>query len=214
MPDSHAGFWRAITTARRSRSATTSGRPAHRKRTTRLVREKLADGDRLFALLGELRPVGAHAFFVVEPAPRMGDRQRHRGQALGGRVDHDHGVFSQGSPVALSRSRPTGRRPSRLGGTQQAPPSSCRRKKFSANASRTASNPRSHTPRYGCVAMPPWAESLSGYADAPDSGVTQPLAHPRFLDMRRQPNVAGRIVASVAPLSRRFCVIGRFCLNE
>jgi hypothetical protein len=34
-----------------------------------------------------------HPFFVVEPSAGVGDRQRHRGQALGGRVDDHHGVL-------------------------------------------------------------------------------------------------------------------------
>ena len=58
-----------------------------------LVCQELADGDSLFALLRELRPVRAHPFLVVEPAAGVGDRQRHRGQPLGGRVDDDHGVL-------------------------------------------------------------------------------------------------------------------------
>ena len=58
-----------------------------------LVCQELADGDALFALLRELRPVRAHAFFVVEPAARVGDGERHRGQALGGRVDDHHRVL-------------------------------------------------------------------------------------------------------------------------
>ena len=35
----------------------------------------------------------AHAFLVVEPPARVRDGQRHRGQALGGRVDDHHGVL-------------------------------------------------------------------------------------------------------------------------
>ena len=58
-----------------------------------LMREQLPDGDALFALLRELRPVRADPFVVVEPAPRVGDSKRHRGQALGGRVDDHHGVL-------------------------------------------------------------------------------------------------------------------------
>ena len=46
--------------------------------------------------LGKLRPIGAHAFLVVEPAAGMRERQRHRCQALGGRVHHDHGVLFPG----------------------------------------------------------------------------------------------------------------------
>jgi hypothetical protein len=59
----------------------------------RLVREELADGDRVLALLRELRPVAAHTFLVVEPATRVGDGEGHRGQALRGRVDDDHRVL-------------------------------------------------------------------------------------------------------------------------
>ena len=55
--------------------------------------QELAHGDSFFALLRELRPVLAHPLFVVEPAPRVGDGERHGGQALGGRVDEDHGVL-------------------------------------------------------------------------------------------------------------------------
>ncbi len=58
-----------------------------------LVCEELADGDSLFALLRELRPVRAHPLFVVEPAAGVGDGQRHRGQALGRRVDDHHRVL-------------------------------------------------------------------------------------------------------------------------
>ena len=62
----------------------------------RLVSQELADGDGLFSLLGKLRPVAADALLVVEPAPGMGDRQGHRGQALGSRVDQDHRVLLPG----------------------------------------------------------------------------------------------------------------------
>ena len=55
--------------------------------------EQLADGDLLFALLRELRPVRGHPLFVIEPAARVGEGERHRGQALGGRVDDHHGVL-------------------------------------------------------------------------------------------------------------------------
>ena len=46
----------------------------------RLVAEQLAHRDLVLARLGELRPVGRHALVVVEPAARMGERQRHRRQ--------------------------------------------------------------------------------------------------------------------------------------
>ena len=95
-----------------------------------------------FPVLGKLRPVSADALLVVEPASRMSDGESHRRQALGCRVHQDHGVVFQGSPVDLFRIPPhksTTFRPPWY--TQQAPPSSCRRAKFSANASRTASHP-------------------------------------------------------------------------
>ena len=57
-----------------------------------LVCEKLADGNSLLSLLSELRPVRTHAFLVVEPAARVGDGERHRGQTFGGRVDDHHRV--------------------------------------------------------------------------------------------------------------------------
>src|SRR6185436_10039982 len=60
---------------------------------TCLVCQELAHGDSLFALLRELRPVLAHSFFIVKPAARVSDGKRHGGQALGSRVDDDHGVF-------------------------------------------------------------------------------------------------------------------------
>ena len=82
----------------------------------RLVCQELADGDSLFALLRELRPVRAHPFFVVEPSPRVGDGQRHRGQALGRRVDDHHGVLLPRLAGLLGFGhRPRGRRPSRRG---------------------------------------------------------------------------------------------------
>jgi hypothetical protein len=60
------------------------------------VRQKLADRDSLFAPLRELRPLRAHAFLVVEPAPRVGDGECHGGQPFGGRVDEHHGVLLPG----------------------------------------------------------------------------------------------------------------------
>jgi len=56
------------------------------------VGEQLANGDLLFAVLRELGPVRGDPLFVIEPAPRVGDGQGHRGQALGGRVHEHHGV--------------------------------------------------------------------------------------------------------------------------
>lgn len=55
--------------------------------------QELAHGYGLFSVLGKLRPVLADPFLVVEPPPGMGDGQGHRSQALGGRVDHHHGVL-------------------------------------------------------------------------------------------------------------------------
>ena len=62
----------------------------------RLVGQELADGDSLLAVLRELRPVRADPFFVVEPSARVRDGERHRGQALGGRVDDHHRVLLPG----------------------------------------------------------------------------------------------------------------------
>ena len=56
------------------------------------MREELADGDVVLALLRELRPVPAHPLLVVEPAARVGDGHGHRRQPLGRRVDDDHRV--------------------------------------------------------------------------------------------------------------------------
>src|SRR5262249_37185453 len=60
---------------------------------TGLVCQELADGDALFALLPELRPVRTHPFVVVEPTARVGNGERHSGQALGGRMDDHHRVL-------------------------------------------------------------------------------------------------------------------------
>jgi hypothetical protein len=56
------------------------------------VREQLTDRDPVLTGLRELGPVGADTLVVVQPAARVGERQDHRGEALGRRVDHDHGV--------------------------------------------------------------------------------------------------------------------------
>ena len=58
--------------------------------------EELADGDFLFSLLGEFRPIRAHPLFVVEPTLRVGERQRHRRQTLGRGPYQDHGVLLPG----------------------------------------------------------------------------------------------------------------------
>ena len=42
----------------------------------RLVGKQLADGDLLFPLLRELRPVPGHPLFVIEPAARVGEGDR------------------------------------------------------------------------------------------------------------------------------------------
>ena len=57
-----------------------------------LVGEQLSDGDPVLPLLRELGPVSGHALFVVQPTAGVGDRESHRGETLGRRVDHHHGV--------------------------------------------------------------------------------------------------------------------------
>src|SRR5262249_37688289 len=57
-----------------------------------LMREELADGDAVLALLREFRPVGAHALFIVQPPARMSDRKRHGGQPFCSRIDYHHRV--------------------------------------------------------------------------------------------------------------------------
>src|SRR6516162_118985 len=49
-----------------------------------LMRQELADGDSLLALLRELRPVSTDTFLEVEPPARVGDSERHGGQTFGG----------------------------------------------------------------------------------------------------------------------------------
>ncbi len=61
-----------------------------------LVGQELANGDLLFALLRELRPITTDRLLVVEPSPRVGDGQGHGGQALGGGVDYYHRVLLPG----------------------------------------------------------------------------------------------------------------------
>jgi hypothetical protein len=141
--------------ASRSRSATT------------LAIDRLVEGEQpawwarswrtvivLLAVLGELGPVRADAFFVVEPAARVGDGQRHRGQALGGRVDDDHRVPPpRARPSPCCGHRPRGRRPSRPGDTgatgaaQLAPPGEVLRKRVA-----DASKPRLTCPSTECDA--------------------------------------------------------------
>jgi hypothetical protein len=59
----------------------------------RLLRQQLSDGDLLFAVLREFRPVRRDPLVVIQPTPRMRERQRHRRQALSGRPDERHGVL-------------------------------------------------------------------------------------------------------------------------
>jgi len=61
-----------------------------------LVREEMAHGHLLLALLGELGPVGGDAVVVVEPAARVRHGERHGGHALGSRIDQGHGVLFPG----------------------------------------------------------------------------------------------------------------------
>lgn len=58
-----------------------------------LMSQELAKGNLLFTLLRKLRPVPRDGRFVVEPAPRVKDGQRHRGQPLCSRPDDDHRVL-------------------------------------------------------------------------------------------------------------------------
>jgi thiol-disulfide isomerase/thioredoxin len=71
------------------------------------VGEQLADGDLLFPMLRELGPVPGHWLFVIEPAARVGKRERHSGQTLRGRVHHHHGVLLPGlTGVLVSNAAP------------------------------------------------------------------------------------------------------------
>jgi hypothetical protein len=56
------------------------------------VREELADGDPLLAMLRKLGPVPGDSFFIVEPAAGVRDREGHRREALRGGIDEHHGV--------------------------------------------------------------------------------------------------------------------------
>jgi hypothetical protein len=67
----------------------------------RLMRQKLAHRYFFFALLSELRPVLADQLLVVEPASRVRYGERHRCQALCGRVDDHHGVLLPGFAASL-----------------------------------------------------------------------------------------------------------------
>ena len=72
-----------------------------------LMSQELADGDRLLAVLRELRPVGGDPLLVVEPPAGVGECQGHRRQALGGRVDDDHRVpFPRFARLLVSNAAP------------------------------------------------------------------------------------------------------------
>src|SRR5688572_14378946 len=47
-----------------------------------LMSEQLPNSNCFLILLGELRPILTHAFIIIEPTPRMSDRQRHSGQSF------------------------------------------------------------------------------------------------------------------------------------
>src|SRR5262249_43066469 len=69
--------------------------------------EELSDGDLRFAVLRELGPVRADPLVVVEPAPRVRKGQRHRRQALGGRIDDDHRVaFPRVARLSVTNAAP------------------------------------------------------------------------------------------------------------
>jgi hypothetical protein len=57
------------------------------------VRQKLAHRYSVLPLLREFGPVRGYAFFVVQPAARVRDGERHRSQAFRGRVDDHHRVL-------------------------------------------------------------------------------------------------------------------------
>ena len=60
---------------------------------TRLVRQELADGDRVLPVLPELGPVRGDSLFVIQPAAGMCESERHCGETLGGGVDEHHRVL-------------------------------------------------------------------------------------------------------------------------
>ena len=65
--------------------------------------QQLPDRDFFFTVLSELGPICGNAFVVIEPPARVGDRERHRRQTLGGRVDDHHRILLPrfaGRPVA------------------------------------------------------------------------------------------------------------------
>ena len=64
------------------------------RRLTGLVGEDLPDGDILLAVLGELRPVARDSRVEVDQPTRVGEGNRHRGQALRGGVDEDERVLA------------------------------------------------------------------------------------------------------------------------
>src|SRR5262245_54281742 len=61
-----------------------------------LVCQELAHRYSFLPLLREFGPVRGYPFFIVEPTTRVGDGERHRSQALGGRVDDHHRVLFPG----------------------------------------------------------------------------------------------------------------------
>jgi hypothetical protein len=65
-----------------------------------LVRKELAHGHVALPRLRELGPVRRHALVIVEPAARVGQRERHRGEPLRGRVDEHERVLAPGLAVA------------------------------------------------------------------------------------------------------------------
>ena len=54
------------------------------------MRQQLTNGDALFSVLRELRPITRDRLLVVEPSTRVRHRQRHRREPLGRRMDDDH----------------------------------------------------------------------------------------------------------------------------
>ena len=92
-----AGLPRRLLTGHDRRKAIEVGHDAaiHRfaeRKETGLMRQELADGDLLFPLLRELRPVRGDPLLVVEPSAGVCECQGHGRQALRGRVNDDHRV--------------------------------------------------------------------------------------------------------------------------
>jgi hypothetical protein len=57
------------------------------------VPKQRAHSDIPLAVLRELRPVGSDLLVEIQPAARVGHRQRHRGEALGRGKHRDEGVL-------------------------------------------------------------------------------------------------------------------------